>query len=336
MVNVSIIVAARNEEKHIAVCLKSLQAQSYKDFEILVVDGMSDDKTAIIAKKFARKDKSIKVFLNKHKRASEARNIGIKNSKGNYVGYIDAHTTASVKWLETLLNVFKNNSKWKGKVVGGVGSIHKNPDKNKINIAITQAFQHPLGGGGSSYRVKGKLRSVDTAYACLYTKEALNSIKRKNGTYYDPYFVKGQDADLNWRLNKKGFVLLQEPRAVTYYSKRGSINGFWRQMLVAGFWRAKLSLRHTNLFKPTFFLPLIAWLGFKVFIILGLVYANIFLLMAVCGLIVYLGAILILALRIPKAKIFLVGFLVIIIHLAFSIGLVKGFFSKHNLVRDRV
>jgi len=329
-VEVSIIVAARNEEKHLKDCVESLLAQTYKDFEILIIDGESDDKTFSIAKKLAKKQ-NIRVFSNPQRRAAEARNIGIKNARGELIGYIDAHTTAHKDWLKALVSTVKKAT-WEGRPIGGVGSVHKNPKKEPFTDAVTEAFQHPFGGGGSSYRVRGKVRAVDTAYACLYRREALEAIRHKNGNYYDPYFIKGQDAELNWRINKAGYVLLQQPKALTYYYKRNTWDAFWRQMYVAGFWRMKISKKHHDLFKPTLFAPLILYKA----IFFCLIRSNWFPTAIISGvlLLIYLIATIIPSLK-SKSP-FTVITMVWMIHLAYTAGLIKGFFSKTIMTRDRV
>ena len=335
---VSIIIAARNEEKHLEKCVESLMQQTFQDFEIIIVEGMSDDKTRKIAEKLVKKHKGkIRLLINPEKRAAEARNIGIKNAKGELIGYIDAHTTAKKDWLETLVKTIKKHKTWKGKKVGGVGSIHENPDKEEFTTAITEAFKHPLGGGGSSYKPGKKLRAVDTAYACLYKKEALEKIKQKNNEYYDTYFIKGQDAELNWRINKAGYALLLQPKAITYYYKRKDWESFKRQMINAGFWRAKITKKHPELVKPTLFAPLIMYLTIITLTIITIIKKTIITLtIAASIIIIYLLTIIITNIIIKVKNKKLVSKMIILMHWWYTTGLIKGFLLKKIKIKDRV
>ncbi|MBN1275013.1 glycosyltransferase [Candidatus Woesearchaeota archaeon] len=330
---VSIIVAARNEEDHLTACLDSLLKQTYKDFEILVIDGRSDDHTKAVAERYAKRHKRIKVYDNPRKRAAEARNIGIKHAKGRYIGYIDAHTTASKDWLRTLVKTLEKHPAWKGKKVGGVGSVHEDTDRDTFSAAVTAAFQNPLGGGTSSYGKGSKVKAVDTAYACLYRREALDAIKEKD--YYDPSFVKGQDADLNWRLNKAGHVLLRQPKAITYYEKRKGYGAFWRQMYVAGYWRAKLTLKHKDLLRPYLFAPLVIYLPIIALLIIGIWYPLALATAAAYLLLYVVGTFTSALLTTPRMAVRVTA-LLLIMHLGYSSGLTKGFVSDKIRTKDRV
>lgn len=100
MVEVSIIIPTLNEEKHLPVLLQSLHAQTFKDFEIIVADHQSKDKTRVIAKKY--KCKIVSGGL-----PAQARNTGAKAAKGTLLLFIDADSYLGPKALERLLHEFK-------------------------------------------------------------------------------------------------------------------------------------------------------------------------------------------------------------------------------------
>jgi len=91
---VSAIIPCRNEEKFIGKCLDSVIAQDFpKDnFEILVIDGMSDDKTRETINEYVKKYPFIKLLDNPKKFTPFALNIGIKNAKGEVIVRMDAHS----------------------------------------------------------------------------------------------------------------------------------------------------------------------------------------------------------------------------------------------------
>ena len=85
----SIVIPALNEEKYLPILLTSLLSQTEKKFEVVVVDGKSEDKTVEIANSF--KDKlTLKVVISDKRNLSHQRNLGAKEAKGDYVTFMDA------------------------------------------------------------------------------------------------------------------------------------------------------------------------------------------------------------------------------------------------------
>lgn len=102
----SIIIPTLNAAKVLETCLKSIKKQTFKDYEILVVDGGSIDKTHKIAKKF-----KCKIIHNPLKTAEAAKAIGLKNAKGKYIALIDSdNILPSRSWLFQMLLPFKDKN----------------------------------------------------------------------------------------------------------------------------------------------------------------------------------------------------------------------------------
>ena len=106
---ISIIVPSFNEEKNISRCLNSLLSQNYQNFEIICVDNASTDSTFEIIKSFAEKDKRIKPFHIEEKGVSNARNFGIENSCGKYIGFIDADDFIQPQMYEFMIRAIEEN-----------------------------------------------------------------------------------------------------------------------------------------------------------------------------------------------------------------------------------
>src|SRR5574344_1639183 len=97
---VSIIVPVYNAEKFIGETIESVLNQTYKNFELLLVDDCSKDKSVDVINKYVQKDKRIKLICNKNNSgAALSRNIGIDASKGRFICYLDADD----KWNKTKL-----------------------------------------------------------------------------------------------------------------------------------------------------------------------------------------------------------------------------------------
>lgn len=90
---ISIIIPYRNEEKFIGKCLDSIISQDYPmdKLEVFVVDGISEDNTRKIVKRYIKEYSFIKILKNPKKIVPTALNIGIKNTKGELIIRMDAH-----------------------------------------------------------------------------------------------------------------------------------------------------------------------------------------------------------------------------------------------------
>ncbi len=88
---VSILMTAYNREKYIACAIESVLASTYTDFELIITDDQSNDKTVEIAQQFAGKDQRVKIFVNEHNLGDYPnRNMAASYARGKYLKYVDA------------------------------------------------------------------------------------------------------------------------------------------------------------------------------------------------------------------------------------------------------
>ena len=87
---ISVIVPVYNVEKYLDRCIESIANQTYKNLEIILVDDGSPDNCPKICGKWAKKDKRIKVIHKENGGVSSARNIGIDDASGDYIGFVDS------------------------------------------------------------------------------------------------------------------------------------------------------------------------------------------------------------------------------------------------------
>jgi glycosyltransferase involved in cell wall biosynthesis len=105
----SIIIPAYNVEEFLVDCLKSIQEQSFSDYEVLVVDDGSTDGTGRIAQEFAGRDKRFSVLTKKNGGVSSARNLGLEHASGEFVWFIDGDDyihPESLSWLNRLFEQY--------------------------------------------------------------------------------------------------------------------------------------------------------------------------------------------------------------------------------------
>ena len=230
---VSIIVPCLNEERHISACLDSIVANDYpKDkLEILVVDGMSKDKTRGIVEKF-----KIQLLDNPKVITPAAMNVGIKNAKGDIIIKMDAHCVYAKDYISKCVEHLEGSG---ADNVGGV--LQSVPAKNTLMAkAIAVCLSHFFGTGGSYFRTGvSEPREVDTVAFGCYRKEVFQKIG-----LFNEKMEKIEDLELNSRLRRAGgkIMLFPDIKAM-YYPSSDTLGNFFKHNVTDGIW-AILPLRY--------------------------------------------------------------------------------------------
>src|SRR5690606_12181953 len=112
MPKVSIILPCYNVEKHIAKSIQSVLAQTYADFELLVVIDGSPDNSKTIAEKYALNDNRIKVFEKPNGGLSDARNYGLERAKGEWITFVDSDDWIGENYFQILENDINEEIDW--------------------------------------------------------------------------------------------------------------------------------------------------------------------------------------------------------------------------------
>ena len=155
---ISIIVPVYNVEKYLDNCLKSILNQSFKDFEVILVNDGSKDKSGEICNIYSQKDSRIKVFNMENSGAGKARNKGLDLAQGKYIFFVDADD-----WLEN--NALEEHFKYITKydmVIGCSKNCYFNEDKLS-NSKVE--YYYPA----NIYDTKEKVRN-------MYVEIAVNSV----------------------------------------------------------------------------------------------------------------------------------------------------------------
>lgn len=111
MSRISVIVPIYNVAPYLRNCVNSILNQTFRDFELILVDDGSTDGCSKICDEYALKDKRVKVFHKKNGGLSDARNFGIDHSKCKYVSFIDSDDTIEIDMFSILYkNISKNEA----------------------------------------------------------------------------------------------------------------------------------------------------------------------------------------------------------------------------------
>lgn len=107
---ISVVVPVYNVEKYLDNTITHITGQTYKNLEILLVDDGSTDKSGIICDEYAKKDSRIRVIHKENGGSSSARNVGIKEATGDYIGFLDADDWADETMYEVLYKAISENN----------------------------------------------------------------------------------------------------------------------------------------------------------------------------------------------------------------------------------
>ena len=105
---ITVIIPVYNAEKTLDRCLKSIINQSYGKLEILIINDGSVDKTLDICEAYKKRDSRIKIFCQKNKGVSAARNLGIKNALGKYLAFVDADDYVEEEMIACLYQMYQD------------------------------------------------------------------------------------------------------------------------------------------------------------------------------------------------------------------------------------
>ena len=109
MLQFSIIVPVYNAEEYLHRCIDSILAQTFVDFELLLIDDGSKDSSAAICNEYAAKDSRVRVFHKENGGVSSARNVGLDNAKGEWIAFVDCDDYVLPTFLTTFVELCKSN-----------------------------------------------------------------------------------------------------------------------------------------------------------------------------------------------------------------------------------
>ncbi len=329
MMKITIIIPCLNEEQYIAECLESVLASDYdkSKMEILVVDGVSSDRTKEIVESYSKKHSHIKLLSNPDKIVPKSMNIAIKQATGDYIIRLDAHALYPTNYFSKLIE-------WHQKLdADNVGAVIVTEVKNlnKKSASIKEVLSHRLGVGNSEFRTGvDEVKEVDTVPFGCYKKEVFDRYG-----LYDERLIRNQDIELNKRIiNGGGKIYLVPDIECTYFAREDFIslaknsysNGFWN-ILTAYYTKTlnSLSLRH--------FIPLIFVLSLLFPMLLSLLIPKL-LWLTLLSLSSYLALVIITSFKLReksnKLCYLIASFLTL--HLSYGFGSLIGIFSMINKI----
>lgn len=206
---VTVVVPARNEERYIDGALAAIRSQSYRELEILVVDGRSEDRTTEIVRRHEAEDARVRLVDNPRRIVPAAQNTALAAARGEWLVTIGAHATVDKDYIATAVDHLRTGN-WAA-VGGKVCTFGETP----FGRAVTKAMGSWAGVGGARYDYASEAQAIEHVPFPAYATEL---VKQVGG--WDERLIANSDVELNWRVGRVGRPLLFEPRMEIHY--RGS------------------------------------------------------------------------------------------------------------------
>jgi succinoglycan biosynthesis protein ExoA len=254
-VKLSIVIPARNEEKYMRALLDSVLANDYPHdhMEILIVDGMSTDRTREIVCEYRQRYPFIRLLENPRRIIPAALNVGIRAARGEIIVRMDAHTTYATDYIRLAVHALETTG------AAMIGGIQRPTGSTLITRAIAAATSSPFGMGNSYYHYGTEMCWVDdSVYLGTWHKSTLMQL----GGFNENWLI-NEDSELNERLRASGGKILLCPNLNSSYQVRGSLAALARQFFRYGFWRARTltiypsSFAWRHLVPPAFVISLL-------------------------------------------------------------------------------
>jgi len=243
---VSVVVPCFNEERFIGKVLENL-AQQYdgEKYEIIVVDGMSTDRTREVVAEFAtRKASDVRVRLidNPARNIPVALNTGIKEARGEIIVRMDAHSVPSINYVRRCVELLNEQE---AAVVGMPWRIRPG-EESCVARAVALAVSHPFGIGDAKYRspnIHGA-QFVDTVPFGVFRK----SLWQELGGFNENLLA-NEDYDFNYRVRERGGRILLDASEHCDYFARSTMTELAKQNFRYGSWKAQMVKLHPRSIK---------------------------------------------------------------------------------------
>ena len=230
---VSVIIVNYNGKTLLEQCLESLFKVNYDNFEVILVDNNSTDKTVeFVTKKYPL---IILIKLDSNKGFAEPNNMGAKIAKGKYLLFLNNDTVVTPNFISEMIKVVENNKKiaiCQSLLLQSDGSIDSSGD-----------FIDGLGVVFSSKEIPNKIQKISSAKGAslLIRKQTFTDL----GGFDKKFFATFEDVDLGWRTWILGYDVVIAPKSIVYHLGGQTISKIKPEIAFHGF-KNQISMKITN------------------------------------------------------------------------------------------
>ncbi len=237
---VSVVVCAYNAERTMEACLASLEKLDYPDYEVIVVNDGSTDRTLEIAEHFSY----CRIISQQNKGLSVARNVGAEAATGEIVAYTDSDCVADPDWLTYLVGRMED-----GNLAACGGPNFPPPEDSLVPAAVAVSP-----GGPTHVLISDEVAEHIAGCNMAFRREALLEL----GGFDPQYRAAGDDVDICWRFQDAGHTIGFSPAAIVWHFRRNTVKAYLNQQRGYGKAEALVYAKHPfrfNLFGQA------KWLG---------------------------------------------------------------------------
>ncbi len=215
---VSVIIPNFNGIEYLHTCLSSLQEQTFRDFEVIIVDNNSHDSS----EEFIKKNyPAVRIIKNTRNNGySTAVNQGIQLSRSEFIATLNNDTSVTPQWLGTIIRAFQNNP--------DIGFCASKIVNYSLRSVIESAGDEMMNNGfgrkrGYGEQDRGQFHYPEKVFsacgaAAVYRRNMLDDI----GLFDEDFFAYLEDVDLSFRAYLRGYQCLFVPDAVVYHHEFGT------------------------------------------------------------------------------------------------------------------
>lgn len=315
---VSLLIAMRNESRHIRATLESVLMQDYPAelLEIIVADGQSTDDSCAIVRSIITHHPNCRLIDNPGRIQSCGWNLGIQQSSGDVITIVSAHCELAADYVATAVGTLLRTG------AALVGGPMRASSSGPVGSAIALGTSSPFGVGGAQFHYATSEVEVDTVYQGFCWRELYAVLGG-----FDTEMVRNQDDELSFRIKAAGGRIVCNPAIRSRYHNRATFGSLFRQYYQYGFWKVRLMQKCASQMRARHFAPGLFVLG-----LIGLPWlalADVRLIAVWLGYVaLYAGAVTVATLAIareqPLAVMRRVPLVFPILHLGYGLGFLKG------------
>lgn len=245
----SAIIPLYNRPQEIRELLETLTVQTYKDFEVLVIEDGSKDDAEDIVKSFADK-LDVRYFKKQNEGQGFTRNFGFERAKGDYFVIFDSDCLIPESYFETVNNYLKTN--WLD-TYGGPDDSH--PSFTPVQKAISYSMTSPFTTGG----IRGNKKALGQFHPRSFNMGVSRKVWETVGGF--KITRSAEDLEYSIRIHTAGFKIGLIPDAKVYHKRRTNFKQFFKQIHFFGRARINLYKFFPNELKWMHFFPAVFTLG---------------------------------------------------------------------------
>lgn len=230
---VSVVMPVRAAAAVLEASVRAVLDQDPPVDEVVLAVAPSSDGTEGIASALAEADPRVRVVDNPSGRTPDGLRAAIAATDGEIVVRVDAHAVLPAGYVATAVVTLCRTG------AANVGGRQHPVATSGFARCVAAAMRSPAGSGGATHRTGRVAGPADTVYLGVFRREALDAVGG-----FDPRLTRNQDAELNERLRRHGYLVWYEPSLVVEYRPRGTVTGLAAQYLGYGRWRRLTARMH--------------------------------------------------------------------------------------------